>query len=122
MVVTVALTDREQAALLEVLQDAELYVEDGRGGGWVSPATHTDVLLPLIGRLEADVVPARRITVGLAVELPDEAPCTPADVAAEVLAALEVGTDPAETPALGIGRVTVTGYREQASSRGGAFS
>lgn len=42
----------------------------------------------------------RTILVHLNVEVADDAPCTASDVADEVRGALDVGTDPDQTPAL----------------------
>ncbi len=107
----VSLSTDEASALLEVLSDSEMYVDDGEGG-WVRPETYRTALAPLVARLRASVPPApapepRTILVHLNVELPHDAPCSAEDVAREVEAALEVGTDPEHTPALAIASVCV---------------
>lgn len=100
----------EASAVLEALGDSELYVQY-EDDGWVSVETFNLVLNPLLQRLR-QIVPApkpepRTILVHLNVELPADAPCSPEDVAREVEAALEVGTDPEHTPALAIASVCV---------------
>lgn len=62
----------------------------------------------------------RTLNVAVAVIVPYDAPATPADVADEVRAALEVGADPEQTPALGIGRIDVQAVGTFDPSRGGA--
>lgn len=99
-----ALSADEARALLEVLADSELYVQED-GGGWVSPQTEAALLAPLRERLlsavpAAPAEPPRTFLLHMNVEMPADTDASVADLEAEVLGALEVGKDSDMTPYL----------------------
>jgi hypothetical protein len=105
-----SLTSDEVAALRALLSDSELYVDDGQGG-WIDPQTETEVLAPLRERLAAlgipeagmaEAVPCepRTFLLHLNIEMPHDSTASVHDLEAEVLGALDVGTDADMTPYL----------------------